>query len=164
MTTKKVFKKIEHLLPLNKNARDIIFSKVIIRSEMNPLISLFHIVQSSEPTLSTATETPEVVSHLNVPASTSPRKDFSVANRPIILFLDIAITGHHSPAHKKARNACVLLSKDSTLDSFNNVSDIIITHIRSSRQTQTNFENGFAHTIQISRCILIYWLFVHRFP
>ena len=61
------------------------------------------------------------------------------------------------------RNHLVLFN-NSTLDSIDNIPNVIICHIRPGRQTHTNLEQCLTHTVDICRGILIHWLLVHRFP
>ena len=66
-----------------------------------------------------------------------------------------------------SRTAKVLSAPSSnyrTLDSLHDIPYVVITNIRTSRQTHTDLEDCFRHTIHVCRSILIARLFVHRFP
>ena len=50
------------------------------------------------------------------------------------------------------------------LDSFNDISYIIVTDVWTGRKTHTHFKECFRHTIHVSRNIFIAWLLMHGLP
>ena len=61
------------------------------------------------------------------------------------------------------RNHLVLFN-NSTLDSIDNIPNVVICHIRTGGEAHTNLEQCLAYTVDVCRGIFIHRLLVHGFP
>ena len=59
---------------------------------------------------------------------------------------------------------CFILIDNRLLDAINNITYIIIRHIRTSWQTETNLKDFFRHTTHVCHSISVYRLLMHRLP